>query len=182
MASLQTFITFIAIIIFVYASYETRRKKHQLFCQYTYKDGTMTEKWVGIKSDYVIFDNKKFDILPDRIGSFWMAKGIHMFFPTRVNYARYSWDSRWPHDPKTYKHVIVSPRVRKIINKEELVESYYKTQTPTSAKKQTFMQQYGLFIVIGLVMLVAFYLYNNDQTIAKHISDLANKINALAPK
>ena len=177
---LQTFLFVIMLLLFGGAVYSVQIKRGQILVHYTGIDKTEEEKWISIKSGYVIFRGRKFDIITRRITSFWLNRGIHYLFPTKVNYLKYSWYSRFPHDPDDYKNVWETPEVRNAINKAELVKSYFQTSTPATAKKQSAIMQYLPLISIVMVILVGFYLYSNMQVMQEQLGAMDNMIRSIA--
>ena len=176
----QTLLTIIILLLFGYASFSSRKLRNKLYCHYTGQDKTEEDKWTTMKAGNVVFRGLKFDILPDRITSFWLTTGIHWFFPTRVNYAKFSWYSRWPHNPNNYNLTIMgNPAVRNAIDKSELVESYFKTSTPTVTKKQGMIAQYLPLVTIVLIVCIAFYCYSNFEAISVQFAAMQNSINAV---
>jgi hypothetical protein len=128
-------------------------------------------------SRYVIFDKHKYDILPQCIVFEWWDKGIiGMIFPQWVATLEFSHYSRFPHDPNTLEPAIISSEVRNAMNKEEWLKSYAKSFTPPQNKKQSFMQQWLPFISIILVVIVAFYMYNQIQATRNVLNDVVNQI------
>lgn len=154
-------VTIIVVLLFIMAYYSTNSKKNKILCLYTGRDKTDEERWVGVKAGFVIFGGRKFNIVPRRITSFWMTRGIHMIFPTKVNCLKYSWYSRFPHDPDDYRNVWETPEARAAIDTSELVTSFFKTATPTAQKKQGVLQAYLPFIAIIALGLLAFWAYSN---------------------
>lgn len=177
----QTFFTLIVVVLFVYGYWETNRKRNKILVYYSGVDGTVEDKWVNEDSGNVVLRNKKFRIIKDRERSFWLRKGIHFFFPTKVNCLFYSWYSEYPHDPNDYRNVWVTPEVRKAINKAEWVESYYKGARPSSSKKQSTIMQWIPFVAILIVFILGFWVFNNLSMISDQFADMNNKINALTP-
>lgn len=176
---LQMLMTVIVALLFITAYYSTNSKRNKILCLYSGKDKTDEEKWINTSSGYVIFRGRKFDIISRRITSFWMTRGINMIFPTKVNCLKYSWYSRFPHDPDDYHNVWETPEARNAIDTSELVTSYFKTSTPASTKKQSMLQAYLPFIILIVVVLGGFYLYTNMQTLSAHIAAMQNSLNAI---
>jgi hypothetical protein len=171
---------FVIVLIFIAAAiYSTYKKRGQIFCYFEGEDGTDEYKWVKYQSGYVIFRNYKFKVMTERITNMWYKGGIHLLFPTRVPVLKYSWYSEYPHDPKNFGRTVVNPQVRKAINKSETFESYFKTSSPSVKQSMGFMQRWLPLIAIGIVVIVAVYLYNNQQTMMAMFNSMQNQINTL---
>jgi hypothetical protein len=130
---------------------------------------------------FVIFDDGKYDIIPSRITFEWYTSGfVHWLFPQWVATLDYSYSSRFPHDPNELQVTAETPATRKALNKEEWVESYYKGAKPsTPSKKSAVFVQYLPWVAIVLVVIVAFYLYNNMQGLANQMSIMQNTLNTI---
>lgn len=180
--SIQTFITAMAGFILVMAWYANTSKRNKILCTFRRVNKTKIVKFVKMSSRYVIFDNGKYDIIPSRITFQWYTGGIiHMLFPQWVATLDYSYSSRFPHDPNNLAITSETPAVRKALNKEEWVESYYKGAKPssTSSKKIGLLTQYLPWIAIVLVLLVAVFVYNNVANMNTHLSILENNLRAI---
>jgi hypothetical protein len=132
-------------------------------------------------SRYVIFDKKKYDIVKSCLTLLWYQAGlVHMVFPQWVLTLDFTFESRYPLDPRTLQPAIISPEVRNALNKEEWVKSYARGFTPPSGKKQSMLKEYLPYIAVLLVVVVAFWTYNNLTGIANQMAILQNNLNAIA--
>ncbi len=174
-----TFVVIVVFLLFIIASYSTRMKRGQILCHFTGKDKTEEEKWITIKDGFVIFRGMKFDIDTRCITSFWLNKGIHYFFPTRVNYLKYTWSDRFPQNPDNYKETLIDPSARKLIDWREMFKSYARSSGPQPVKKQSALAQYLLLIMIVLILAVGAYAYSSTQTLGQQMSIMQNTINAI---
>ncbi len=172
-------IAIMAIILVVMAWQATNNKRNKILCLFTGKDKTDEEKWVDIDKGYVIFRGRKFDVISRRITSFWLTRGIHRLFPTKVNCLKYSWYSRFPHDPDDYTHVWETPETRAAIDTGEIVKSYFRTSTAPTSVSQNMLQQYLPWVAIVLVVLVGFWLYTEMQGFGQELSMIQNRLNAI---
>lgn len=156
-------------------------KRDKIYCSFTNEDKSLIHKFVRKRSRYVVFDGRRYDIVPGCVKTLLWDKGIiGMVFPQRVPALDFTYASRWPIDPATGKHAVISPEVRQAMNKEEWVKSYAKGFTPQAAKKQSMIQQWLPWIAIGLVALLFFYVYTNNQAFVQALSDIANRLNSIA--
>lgn len=170
----------IVLLIFMAGVYSAYSKRSKIFCWFEGEDGTDEFKWITNKDGYIIFRGFKFDIVKDRITSLWWTSGIHKLFPTRVNCLKYSWYSRFPHDPRNYGLTVISPRVRKSIDKAEMVKSYFQTSTPTTTtRKEGFIQRWMPLIAVGVIVIMGYYFYTNMQSLSAGLAALQNQINAI---
>jgi len=161
------------------ASYNARSKANKIFVHYTSIDKTVKEKWININDKTVIFDNKEFHILTERIKSRWLCKGFNMFFPTRVNYIEFSWFSRWPHNPNYYNLTIVDPSVSRLINKQDMVKSYVKSSNPAVGKTQSKLMSILPVIAILAVALLAVYMFSENEAMKQWMAQIQNGLNAI---
>jgi len=162
------------------AWYANSRLRNKIYCSFRRVNKTKIEKFVRMTSRYVIFDGRRYDIIPSCVTLLWWDKGfIHQLFPQNVVALDFTHESRFPLDPNTLKPVIISPEVRGAMNKEEWVKSYAKGFAPPSGKKQSMIQQYLPLITVGFVVLLGFYLYSNQQALSQQIAIMQNTLNAI---
>ena len=175
-------IAIMSLMIVGVAWYANNRLRNKIYCIYRRINKTKLERFTKMTSRYVIFDERKYDIIPSCITFIWWDKGlIHQLFPQWVASLDFTHDSRFPLDPNTLKPVIISPEVRNAMNKEEWTKSYAKGFTPPTTKKQSVLNQYLPWITIGLVVLMGFYFFSNLQGITQHLNILENSLNAIKP-
>lgn len=170
-----------ALVVVGFAWYANTSKRDKIYCRFKRVNRTQIAKFVKMTSRYVIFDHKRYDIIASCVVFEWWDKGIiHMLFPQWVATMDFTYASRWPHDPKTLKPVVISPEVRDAMNKEEWAKSYFKSSVPKSAKQtQSLIQQYLPWISIFLIVLVGFWLYNNQQALGAQMGALENALKAI---
>lgn len=170
-----------AVFIVIMAWYANSSKRDKIYCRFKRVNRTQIAKFVKMQSRYVVFDKKKYDVIPSCIVFEWWDKGlIHMMFPQWVASLDFTWANQFPHDPKTLKPVVISPEVRHAMNKEEWAKSYFKSSQPKAAKQSMGMlQQYLPWIAIMAVVLVGFYLYSNMQSLNQHIAVIENTLRAI---
>lgn len=177
----QTMLLIMAMLVVGMAWYSNSSKRNKIYCSFTRVNKTSIHKFVKMADRYVVFDGKRYDIIPSCVIFDWWDKGlVHMMFPQWVATMSYTYSSRFPIDPTTGKPSIISPEVRNAMNKEEWVKSYARGFTPPSAKKQTFIQNYLPWFAIGVVVLLGIYVYMNNQAFNKALIDIINKVNSIA--
>ncbi len=177
--SSQNLVVIMAIIVVLMAWYANSSKKNKIYCQFTRVNKTEVHRFVKMTSRYVIFDGRKYDIIPHCVKWLWWDKGIGMFFPQTVAKMDFVWNNRFPVDPNTGEPTIISPEVREKMDKEEWVKSYAKGFAPPSNKKGTAMQQYLPYVTILLIVVVAVYVYTNMQAIGQHLAIIDNTLRAI---
>lgn len=176
----QTLIIIMLIVVVGMAWYANWSKRNKIYCRFIRINKTTVQKFVKMTSRYVIFDNKRYDIVSKCIVFDWWDKGlIHMLFPQWVASLEFIYDKRFPIDPETGEAVIITPEVRNAMNKEEWVKSYAKNFTPPSTKKETTLQQYLPWITIGLVALIGFYVYSNMQSFEQSLIIITDKVQSM---
>lgn len=177
----STLLMLMMVAVVFMAWYANTSKRNKILCTFRRVNKTKIKKWVKMQSRYIIFDGGKYDIIPSRITFEWYTAGIvHMLFPQWVATLDYSYNSRFPHDPNDMKITAETPAVRKALNKEEWVESYYKGAKPSTQKtKQGVIMQYLPWVAIFLVVLLFVY-FNNQMTHLGAILDVVvGKINTI---
>ncbi len=173
---------FIMAMVFVFmAWYANYSKRDKILCRFRRANKTMISKFVRMQSRYVIFDKKKFDVIPSCCVDIWWCNGlIGMIFPQWVKSLDFTNNNRFPLDPNTLNPVLISPEVRGTMNKEEWLKSYTRSSTPkTAAQKQGMIQQFLPWASLILVVLVGFFLYNNIQTLNQHMALIENTLKAM---
>ena len=173
-------ILIMAVLLVGMAWYSNSSKRNQIYCSFTRINKTEINKFVKMKSRYVVFDGKMYDVMPTCIKFIWWDKGIvGMLFPQYVAKLDFvHWD-RFPIDPATAKPAIISPEVRAIMNKEEWTKSFAKSMTPPNKTKQSMLQQYLPWISVILVVIVAVYLYMNISAIGQHLQVIDNQLRTI---
>ena len=177
----QTLLVIMALVVVGMAWYANSSKRDKIYCRFKRVNKTQIAKFVRMSSRYVVFDKKRYDIIPSCIVFEWWDKGIiNMLFPQWVASLDFTHTNRYPHDPNTLKPMVVSPEVRGVMDKEEWMKAYAKSFVPQQGKqKQTMIQQYLPWIAIMAVVLVGFYLYTNMQGIQQHIAAIENTLKAI---
>lgn len=177
---LQTFGVACIVFLLLGGIYSTYRKSHQVYCEFEGEDGTIERKWENVKKGYVVFRDLRFELMPERMSTMLYKGGIHFFFPLRASCLLYTWESGWPRDPRNKWRTSISPRVRNVINTQQMLESYFKTSSPaTASKKQTFIEKYLPYIIVIVVIIGGYYLYSTQQGMMQVINMMQQQINTL---
>ena len=180
MPNITTVFLMLVIVFVMYGAYSTLKKKKQVLIIYHRVTGQLLEKFATVNDRTVDIDNKRFTIMPDRHFLMWWDRGIHQFFGTWVITYEFSFDSKYPHDPKNFKDNVVSPAVAKVLNNESRMSSLAKGVNNQGAgvKKQGMMEKYGIYIV-GLIILVIVYMVFKQ---GGQITALTKTVNSLMGK
>lgn len=177
---IETLFTLMLLALVVMAWWANNSKRNKIYCTLRRSNRTLITKFVKQESNFVIFEGRKFDVIPSCIVLRWWCVGlIHMVFPQWVPTLDFTYTNRFPLDPKTLKPVVISPEVRKAMNKEEWVKSYAKGFTPATSKKQSALQQYVPWVAIILVLIVAVYFNNQMMGFGATLDTIVNKVNAI---
>lgn len=172
------------LILVVAGMYQARRMKNFVFCTYTSRSKQTYDKLVKEQSSHVIFDGKKFNILPSCGKSRQYNKGLSSLFPTKITAYDYVWNSQNPIDPNTGQPAMLSPEVEKILDQEGALKDYAGSQQAglTGRGRTGGLDKWMPYIMIGLVIAIVYSIYmsyqmKTDQDIMKQaISDIFTKI------
>jgi len=180
--SIPLFPFVLLIMVFLAGVYSSYSKRSKVFCDYEGEDGTYEYKWIKETDGWIIFRGYKHKIMPERMSTVWIRTGIHYLFPTRAMHLSYAWYSAWPRDSKNFSRTVISPRVRKVIDKSALVESYFKSSTPSSTKKDGMLTKFFPIIVVVILVIMGFWTYTNMQGLSNGLNQIQQQINTLLPK
>jgi hypothetical protein len=179
-------LAFLAIIV-VAGMWQSRRMKSFVFCSYTSRSKQAYDKVVKEKNSYVIFEGKKFYLLPSFGKSRQFDKGLSAFFPTKITAYDFRWNSPYPVDPNTGEPAILSPEVEKALDQEGILLAAYQNQGQAGLSgtkgKGGMMEKMMPIILIGLTVAVAYLIYTNlqssknNKTTQNAIIDLYNTLN-----
>jgi hypothetical protein len=179
----KTLIMIMALGVLVMAWYGNTSKRNQILCTFNRVNKTQIIKFVKMQSRYVVFDNAKYDIVPDRIVFRWFNIGfVHMLFPQWVASLNFSHTSRWPLDPNHQTYNAESPEVRKSLNKEEWIRSFVKGAVPQSksANKLGGLAQWLPWVAIVLVIVVAVYFNSKMSSFGNALDAMVGQINSIS--
>jgi hypothetical protein len=147
-----------------YANYSMRDK---ILIYYNRENKTQITRWVKMKGRYVIFDNKKFDIIPSSIVFRYYNGGlIYWLFPQWVATLFYSHNSRFPHNPNNLEVNAETPEVRNAINRNEMFLSYAKSSKPAQSKggRQGFLDKWLPTIIALVAVGLVFWYFNSKMS------------------
>ncbi len=186
--SIQQMLLFFVIFQFLFDLYDLVSKRNRMFCTFRRVNKQRISKWVKLDDDYVIFDGKKYDVVPDCLCPQFYSPGLFKFFGFGIwiMSADYSWYRAAPHDPNDWNATVISPAVRKVINNSDRMRAFARgIQAQTGVKKGGLMGYLPL-IAIGAVLLIAVWVYNSNQVVAAnqnafgaHLATIENALKAM---
>jgi hypothetical protein len=188
--SLQYGVMVFIILICFLAMFNTRALRKKIRCRYTSRSNQTYEKFVPAKSASVVFEGRKFFIVPSCVKHHWFDKGLSQLFPTFMPEMDFIWNSQYPVDPKTALPVILSPEVANALDQEGSMQDYAGSQKAAIAggKRAGGLEKYLPWIAIGGVALIGIYVYmsmspmSKDMDIIKQaISDIYTKLGIGVP-
>jgi hypothetical protein len=171
-------------LIVLVGMWQSRRMKKFVFCTYTSRSKQSYDKVVPEQNSYVIFEGKKFYLLPSYGKLRLYEKGLSAFFPTKITAYDFRWNSPYPVDPNTGDPAMLSPDVEKTLDQEGAMRDYAGSQQQALSGKGKLggLDRWMPFIMIGLAIAIVYCIYmvyqmKSDQDIIKQaISDIFNKI------
>ncbi len=180
----QTMMLALLFLIVVVGMWQSRRMKKYVFCAYTSRSKQTYDKLVPEQNSYVIFEGKKFYLLPSCGKLRLYEKGLSSFFPTKITAYDFVWNSPYPVDPNTGNPVMLSPDVEKALDQEGALRDYAGSQQQALSSKPKLggFEKWMPYIIIAIVVAVGYAIYltyqmKSDQDIIKQaISDIFNKI------
>lgn len=146
--------------------WQSRRMKTMVLCKYTSRSKQTFDKLVSEKPGYVIFEGKKFKILPSCGQQKYYDKGLSSFFPTKITAYDFRWNSDLPIDPNTGDPVMLTPENMARLNQEQALGAYAgsnETALKGGKAKLGGMDKWMPFIMIGLAIAVGYLIYTNYQ-------------------
>lgn len=176
---LQSFITYLIVIVFVGAWWNNYRLRNKVLCIYTNIAGQDSKRIVSVQDHYVSFDGMEFELTPDRARDYRYDEGMFgKLFPTNLkcyhlNYSDYL--------PEGYKLGIQweSPANRKLINSRNNMQVFSETQTPNEEPKKSKMMKYLPWIIGFVVLIAGYYIYTYISNQNAQIQALQNYINTM---
>ena len=167
----------------VFNAYKLRK---QILCTYTSRSKQRYEKFIKSNSSVVIFEGKKFFIVPSCVTHRWHVKGMSQFFPTFIPEISFVWNNPYPVDPNTGEPTMLSPEVENALDQEGALKDYAGGQTAAlsgkSGGKGGILEKIMPFAMIAAVLGVVYCVYmvyqmkGDQNTIKQAISDIFNKI------
>ena len=156
---------------------------------YSNNNSGTIDKLVPEKNSYVVFDGKKFYLLPSCGKLRFYEKGLSSFFPTKITAYEFRWNSPYPVDPNTGEPVMLSPDVEKALDQEGALRDYAGSQQAALSSKGLKlggMEKFMPIILIVLAIAVGYLVYTNfqagknDKVTQQAIIDIYNTFNQMA--
>ena len=178
--SATTMLMIMMVAVVFIAWYANSSKRNKILCTFRRVNKTKIVRFVKMSDRYVIFDKKKYDIIPSRITFQWYTAGlVHMLFPQWVATLDFTDGKRLPLDSNAMNYDWDNPEVRNSLNIAELIKSYFSTANPQKEKKPDFISKYLPWIAVIGVVAVGFWMYTNMQSLGNHLAAMQNTLNAL---
>jgi hypothetical protein len=158
-------------LIVIVGMWQSRRMKTMVFCSYTSRSKQSYDKVVKEKNSYVIFEGKKFYLLPQFGKSRQYEKGLSSFFPTKITAYDFRWNSPYPVDPNTGDPAILSPDVERALDQEGALLAAYQNQGQIALSSKVGGKLSGFdkwmpYIMIVLAIAIGYLIYTNIQSAA----------------
>lgn len=161
------FLVFVALCVGFYF-YEQVKKKNQLYCIFRTPSKTREEKFVPLRSKYVIYRGGKYRVDPRRIQMTWWNRGIlgmlglGFWVPT----LDFTWWTGQPFDPENFEITWESPEARNMLSTEEDIIDFAKGAPPVGGKKESTLQRLLPWIALAGVIIIGFMLFQLRGDIA----------------
>ena len=156
---------YVLLVLVFYCSFAARKMRYKIRCRYTSKSLQTQSRDVDNKMGFVLFDKKKFYIVPTCVTHNWLDENLHWLFPTFLPEMSFKWNSEFPIDPKTGEPVVLSPETAAIYKEEESYRNYAGGQQNAMSVnggggKLKGLDKFLPWIAIAGVALVAVYFYS----------------------
>lgn len=174
--STSTMITVFVIVLVVLLWYSHASISNKVHCVFRSATGEKVEKLRPVKSRFVTFEGRRYDILVARRTLLKWTRGIFAIFPTKIYSYDFTFLSRYPLNPASVKATWDSPENRKKLDQEESFGSFLRHAPSLTGKKQSGLMQWLPIIAIAVAVIVGFMVYQQGQ----HISVMQQQIENLA--
>jgi hypothetical protein len=174
MSSTNLLIVFV-ILVFLYASFSARKLRHKIRCRYTSRSKQTFNKTVDAKSSFVMFESKKFFIVPKCVKHHWMDDSIQWLFPTFMPEMDFVWNSQFPVDPDTGEPIVLTPETAATYKEAESYQAYAGGQqsalsTNANNGKLSGFSKFIPWIALAGVALVAVYFYSQNSSLKSQLN------------
>lgn len=169
--------------------WQSRRLKDYVSVSYTSETNQAWDKVVKAKNGVVVFEGRKFYLLPEFGVSKLFTKGLSSFFPTKITHYDFVWNCAYPVDHRTGKPAMLSPEVENALDQRSTILAAYKNQGQNAIS--TIKGKGGMFeklmpiLVIVAVLGVAYLVWTNmqsaknDKVTQQAIIDIYNTFNQM---
>ena len=177
---IESMIMLMLMALLALAWWSNYSKRNKIYCTFNRVNKTQISKFVKMQSRYVIFDGMKFDIIPSCIVfKYWDTGLAGKVNPQWVATLDFTYGSRFPLNPNTLQTSVISPEVRKTMDKEEWVKSYARSFSPPQTRKETMIQKYLPWIIGAVAVIGIGYLYMQMQGINQNLQIQGNILDQL---
>jgi hypothetical protein len=165
---LGTFLIVVVIFFVAMFFYDMARKKNKIYCTFRTPQKTREEKFVSAKSKYVIWRGGRYKINPKKITTTWWDRGL--LGALKIGYWVQTLDFTWwtdqPLDPDNFEVTWDTPEVRNMLSSEEDYLDFAKHAAPTSGKKESGLQRMLPWIMLGVVVILGYLIFQMRGDIA----------------
>jgi hypothetical protein len=166
------------LVIIALSVTSSKKLENQIFITMRTAHDRREEFLVNKKGRFFFFQGFRYDIIPSCCKPMTWKRGVHMFIPTTVQAADYTWSNTTPIDPDTGLYYVVSPEAQGAMDDEENFTAMNRSTKKEMGKKEVGMNKYLPYIAIGLVLLVAAYLYMQIKGVDNSITVLGEMFKA----
>ena len=170
----------------IYLLYTSQSKfRDKMLCFFIRPNKQRIEKWVPLMSTQVVFDRGRYGMGryncdPECITMMWYNRGINKFFPTLVPTLEFKWDTPNPLNPKTFESTWHTPEAREAAWQEhEHIAFARATQQASGKGRGRFPEWLFPLIIIGILIVVGFIVYNGMSGLDHRMFDLEQQIKLL---
>jgi hypothetical protein len=159
----------VAIVLMVLGSffYAQAKLKNKSFCTFRRANGTKYDKLVTTKGNYIIEEDGRYNIEPSRRSLYWFARGIHQFFPQWIPSYDFSFDSPHAMDPKDFHNTWDTPQTRNASSQADSFRAFARGIQSQTGKKSGLPEWLFPVIIIGLICLLGYWIYQMSGQIAQ---------------
>ena len=172
-------LSIIIILLFLFVVFYTSQQKfkNKILCTFIRPNRQKIEKWVPLRSKYVLFDRGRYGIGqyncdPKCITMIWYARGFNRFFPTLVPTLEFKWDTPNPLDPKTFESTWHTPEARQAAWEEHQHIAFAKAAAAQAGRKSRFPEWLFPLVTIVLVLAVLFVVWQGMSGLDERLFNL----------
>jgi len=135
---------------------------NKIFCTFRSKDRGKEEKFVSAKAGTVTFSNGTYEIDPRRITVLKYKRGLMGFIGgLPVKSLDFTWSSRVAENPDDFSATWDTPEARKMADSTADWKGMNQGIDTQVGKKSSMMGGWMLYVAIGIIVLLAYFTYNN---------------------
>lgn len=176
--SSSTFIELILGTFVILTLFQVYSLSNKIFCTFRSKDKGKEEKFVSEKDGVVHFKNGTYEIDPRRITILKYKRGLMGFIGgLPVKSLDFTWSSRVPENPDDFTATWDTPEARKMADSKNDWQGMNSGIDVQVGKKQSFMGGWMLYVAIGIIVILAYFTYNNYtnvKSITKYLEASGN--------